>query len=391
MVNDSPFRAGFGKTPPLLAGRDDVINGFAASIESGAWGPERVTLIEGFRGVGKTVTLNALEDVARSRGWEVLSETATPGFANRLADTHLPRVLDRLNPGPTRRLTGIGAAGVTVDTELVDRPTPPASLRTRLEEVAELLEPRGGGVLITLDEVNTTSAADMRSLAADIQHAIREDREVALVCSGLGAGIAELLSEKSLTFLRRASKVQLDLLSFDDTLLALGEPVRAAGRAIADDVLDYAARATQGYPFLVQLIGDLAWKADPQNQQISMGDARRAFRRARRTMGSHIHEPSLRDLSATDRTVLAAMAGDDGPSRVSDIRARLGLNAQYMGVYRQRLIDSGVIFPAGHGRIDISVPYLRDYLKDHVVTDAVTEIAKRRSSFPPPPELPDQD
>ena len=103
---------------------------------------------------------------------------------------------------------------MTVDTELVDQPAPPASLRTRLEEVAELIEPRGGGVLITLDEVNTTSAADMRSLAADIQHTIREDREVGLVCSGLGAGIAESLSEKSLRFLRRASRVLLDLLSF---------------------------------------------------------------------------------------------------------------------------------------------------------------------------------
>lgn len=97
-----------------------------------------------------------------------------------------------------------------------------------------------------------------------------------------------MLSEQPLSSLRRASRVQLNLLSFDDTLLARGEPVRTAGRAIADDVLDYAAPATQGYPFLVQLIGDLAWKADPQN---TMGDARRAFQRARRTMGSHTHNP----------------------------------------------------------------------------------------------------
>lgn len=91
---------------------------------------------------------------------EVLSGTATPEFVGRFADLHLPRVLNRLN----RRLTGIGAAGVSVDSELVDRPAPAASLRTRLEEVAELIEPRGGGVLIiTLDGVNTTSAADMRS------------------------------------------------------------------------------------------------------------------------------------------------------------------------------------------------------------------------------------
>lgn len=65
--NDSPFRAGFGKTP-VLVGRDELIVDFGDAIDVGAWGQERVTLIEGLRGVGKTVMVNALEDVARGRG-----------------------------------------------------------------------------------------------------------------------------------------------------------------------------------------------------------------------------------------------------------------------------------------------------------------------------------
>ncbi len=31
-VNDSPFRAGFGKTPPMLAGRDSILDDFAAAL-----------------------------------------------------------------------------------------------------------------------------------------------------------------------------------------------------------------------------------------------------------------------------------------------------------------------------------------------------------------------
>ena len=44
---------------------------------------------------------------------------------------------------------------------------------------------------------------------------------------------------------------------------------------------------------------------------------------ARRRLGSLIHEPALRDLSHVDRTFLAAMAVDDGPSRMADIAAGL--------------------------------------------------------------------
>jgi len=33
--------------------------------------------------------------------------------------------------------------------------------------------------------------------------------------------------------------------------------------------------------------------------------------------------------------------------------------------YRRRLIDRGLISPAGHGLVDIEVPYLAAYLRDH--------------------------
>jgi len=220
-----------------------------------------------------------------------------------------------------------------------------------------------------------------------LQHAVRQDREVAFVAAGLGASISELLAVVSLTFLRRASRQMLDFLDYDDVLTAIGEPIRAAGRAIGDDALAYAAAGTQGYPFLAQLIGDLAWRATPESTDISLQDVSFAYRRARRMMGSHILEPSLRDLSDTDRTVLAAIAASDGPARVSDIRQALGVSAQYLGVYRQRLLDAGMIYPVRHGEVDIAMPYLRDYLREHVVSDATTERARRRQAFPPPPSV----
>ncbi|WP_292836533.1 ATP-binding protein [Microbacterium sp.] len=386
--SDSPFRAGFGKTPPVLVGRDDLIVDFGAAIDVGAWGQERVTLIEGLRGVGKTVMVNALEDVARERGWFVVSETATPGFAERITSTHLPRILSVLDPPPARRITGAGVAGATITTTLVDHPQPTPTLRSQLADFSELAG--GRGILITLDEISLAARDDLSFFVAELQHSIRQDREVAFVGAGLGSSISELLGARSLTFLRRASRQTLDFLDYDDVLRALGKPITDAGRVIGDEALAYAAAATQGYPFLAQLIGDLAWRAHPGNQEISLDDVQNAYRRARRTMGSHILEPSLRDLSNTDRTVLAAMAAVDGPSKVSDLRVTLGVNARYMGVYRQRLLDAGVIYAVKHGVVDIALPYLREYLRDHVVTDATTESARRRLAFPAPPSLPTQ-
>ena len=65
----NPFRATFGATPPLLVGRSDAIRDFGFALDEGPGAHERISLIIGPRGIGKTVLLNAFEDEAVKRGW----------------------------------------------------------------------------------------------------------------------------------------------------------------------------------------------------------------------------------------------------------------------------------------------------------------------------------
>lgn len=387
-MTDSPFRAGFGKSPPVLAGRDDVLDALGAALAEGTWTPERATLIEGLRGVGKTVILNAIEDRARSRGWMVVSESATVGFVDRITHDHLTRIIHRLDPPPTHRLRGVTIGPSRLDLEPQADPGYPVSLRSQIQRVAELNAPRG--LLITVDEVSLRAADDLARFTSEIQHAIRDDVEIAFVGAGLHHSIAELLSQPGLTFLRRAVRTPIGLLTPEDVLLALRQPIEDAGRAIDDDALDFAMRAAQGYPFMAQLVGDLAWKANPSAASISTADVREAYPKARRRMGVNIHARAMSDLSPTDRTVLAHMALTDGPSSVADLRAALGVNPQHLNVYRQRLLDAGMIRAAGRGKVDFALPYLRDYLREHAVTDAAGRL-EALVEYPAPPELPEEE
>lgn len=54
----NPFQPTFGKSPLVLAGRDDLIEAFSDSILDGPGAPGRATLYTGPRGSGKTVMLN---------------------------------------------------------------------------------------------------------------------------------------------------------------------------------------------------------------------------------------------------------------------------------------------------------------------------------------------
>lgn len=80
----NPFTATLGATPPYLAGRKDSIEEFAYALDDGPGSHERISLVVGPSGIGKTVLLNAFKDTASDRGWRILNDTAAAGFAERL-------------------------------------------------------------------------------------------------------------------------------------------------------------------------------------------------------------------------------------------------------------------------------------------------------------------
>ncbi len=63
----NPFKPSFGASPPLLVGRDTLIEEFAEALEDGAGSAGRATIYTGACGCGKTVMLNAVEDGAKER------------------------------------------------------------------------------------------------------------------------------------------------------------------------------------------------------------------------------------------------------------------------------------------------------------------------------------
>ncbi|MFC7362218.1 hypothetical protein [Nocardioides astragali] len=119
---------------------------------------------------------------------------------------------------------------------------------------------------------------------------------------------------------------------------------------------------------MIQLVGQHAWRADSTAATIDVDQARRGVDQARRKVGQLVHASALADLSAVDRSFLAAMAHDDGPSRMGDIASRLGVDATYASQYRLRLIAAEVIEPRGHGLVDFTLPGLRDYLREHAAS-----------------------
>ncbi|MEX2628104.1 MAG: ATP-binding protein [Ilumatobacteraceae bacterium] len=368
----NPFTPTFGVSPPLLVGRTDLLDDFVAALEDGPGAPGRMTLYTGARGTGKTVMLNEVEDLARQAGWRVISETATAGLVNRLVGEHLPTLLREIDPdGAKTKVTGLsspmGLGGATWETSEAHEVSP--ALRTQLTAACDFLAANGAGLLLALDEIHHQVIPELREVATVLQHLVREEREIAFVGAGLPSAVSAVLNDDVLTFLRRADRHSLGPVALPEVATAIAEPIEQAGRLIVPELAARAAEATGGYPFLIQLVGYQIWRQQPRHRHTTEAQVEAGIAAARRRLGSLVHEPVLADLPGVARTFLLAMAHDDGPSKMSDIASRLNVDANYASQYRLRLIATGLIEPVGHGRVDFTMPYLRDYLREHVALD----------------------
>lgn len=379
----NPFTPSFGVSPPVLVGRESDLRAVHDALESGPGDPFRAVKVHGLRGSGKTVFLNAVEDAARERGWTVLSETARPGMLTRLTQVELPRILAPLDPDAIERTaTASGAellgASVSTEYEVNRRYQAHDDFRSMLTALADLKARDGAGVLITVDEMNPSAEIDLRELTHTIQHCFREGREVAFAGAGLYADFHALLDLPGMTFLRRAEEIDFGRVSDDDARRGLLDPIQTWGGRIEAAALDLAVRGTQGYPFMIQAVGHRMWQQAPDHA-IDRDCAIEATDYALRRVGQLVLAPELRPLSAVDRTYLSAMAHDSGASRTGTIAERLGVSAAYGSVYRQRLIEAGLIHEAGHGYVDFSMPTMRDYLRAHAAADVVQTVSDEQA------------
>jgi hypothetical protein len=203
----------------------------------------------------------------------------------------------------------------------------------------------------------------MRSLATTYQHLIGEGKNIAIVMAGLPGAISNVLNDKILTFLNRAQKVYLEPLPYGEVSVAYANEFAKQGKTLDPDSLELAVKATKGYPYLYQLIGYYILGYAQDKDKIESAIVKQAIETSKHEMTESIFEAVLAPLSGKDIEFLRAMSEDRDVSQISIIADRLKVDYPFAQKYRTRLIQAGVITPAGRGVLAFNIPYLGEYLR----------------------------
>jgi len=382
----NPYAPGAGTPPPLLAGRDGLIDAWDIVIGRAAAGNSfQPIVLSGLRGVGKTVLLLAFRAHARDAGWPIELFEARPGADLRaqIAEALPPmvRTVNRhwRNRERARRIGRIAASfaravqatlarsGFRLELEPEPGVADSGDLETDLTELLVALgegaRDEGVGAALLIDELHEVPP-DQLSALIGAAHRVNQER-LPVVVGGAGLPpVGRVLSEARSYAERLFSIRPVGALSHDDTRRAFASPAEDLGVAFTAGALDELVGVSGGYPFFIQSYGKHVWDL-ADDSPIAADDVALAAPRAYRELVDSFFRPRYDRATPAERRYLHAMAMlGDGDVASTDVAVELG-HGQPSRVSPQRdgLLTKGLIYAPERGLLAFTVPHMAAYLR----------------------------
>ena len=357
------FQPTFGNRPEQIVGRDGEINAFISGLKEPIRARERCTLFLGQRGMGKTALLLEIADRAAAAGFIVARVTAFEGMPSAIIE-QIQLNGSRYFKDEKKSLSGVtvGAMGFSFGLAFSEAANQQYGFRAKMSLLCERLEEKKKGVLILIDEVQTSAA--MREVATAYQELVGDHRNIAIGMAGLPYAVSGVLNDEVLTFLNRACKVNLGSISIASIRAYFEHAFRSMNISCPEPILDLAAEKSRGLPYFMQLLGYYLTLYAKDTSAIDKETLKKAESSAIRDLEDNVFKPTLAPLSDNDRFFLMAMARCKDPITTHELQEQLGSQASSLQHYRKRLLETGIIEAPRRGELVFAVPYLREYLLD---------------------------
>ena len=410
---DSPYQPGFGARPAVLAGRDQQIATARASLtrvlNSRAPAPSALVLT-GSRGVGKTVLLETIGDVASAQGFatatvaldsvssnpqmiaarvaESLSGLGGPrrGAAWQAVRARLAALSVELNAGVVKVVSPPSVATGTVVPGADAGPTGERQhLAALLADGARYaLQRDRAGLVLLVDELQEAPRDDLVVVANALQEAMTV-RDAPLVVFAAGLPQTPEVVMEAASFTERFDFRVLRSLDGDSAARALLEPAITLRVRWAPAAADAVLGAAAGSPYLIQRLGDEAWSiAEPSTGGVVTEEhARAAVMGVHQNLSDGMFRGRWSKATEAERRLLVAIAqvvDADEVALTEDLTAVTGRTTPQLSPTRRSLLDKGLIESAGHARLKFSMPGFAEFVRD--VADVGWTGPRRTSSRP---------
>lgn len=379
----NPYAPGAGTPPPILAGRDALLNSARLALERIRLGrPAKSFIAVGLRGVGKTVIMNEVQRIAEGESVHVVyieayDEISLPSvltqslrpillrLSRKSAAHHLAmRAWAGLRNFASAFNVSFAGVDVSVNAEegLADTGDITADLPDLLVSIGEAAKATGSALSIIIDEVQYLSELDLSALIMAIHRCNQRSLPVLLFGAGLPQLRAKMGNAKSYVE-RLLDFPPVDALPEADARIAVERPAKDEGVDYAPDALDEILRVTACYPYFIQEWGHFAW-LQAQSSPITKADVVSSHDTAIRKLDESFFRVRLDRMTPTERRYMRALAElGPGSHRSGDIAKAYGAHVTSVAPLRSSLIAKGMIYSPAHGDTAFTVPLFDEFMR----------------------------
>lgn len=385
----NPFAPGAGSRPPELSGREFILRDADVAIQRAIKGKNaRSFMLLGLRGVGKTVLLNKIEEIAEKH--EHLTSLIEAPEGRSLSELLIPKInqsLRKLSTSENARATAqqalralrsfaatinftYGDMAISVEPEVgvADSGDIEADLPELFVRLGEAARAAGKAWTLLIDEVQYLQPKDLAALVV----ALHKVNQKTLPILFFGAGLPQVaaLSGNAKSYAERLFNYPaVGALGEEDAKIAIRHPIENEEEQIEEEAISEIVAKTKGYPYFLQEWGYQCWNI-ASDVGITLKDAELAAEAATARLDEGFFRVRFDRLTTKEQEYVIAMAKlGSGPYRSSDVAKVLRETIQSLGPRRSSVISKGMIYSPSHGDIAFTVPMFDEYLIRNFVQD----------------------
>lgn len=333
----NPYTLTFGKEPnqqiPRIKQTNEIIDLFKEDTN-------QALIITGVRGSGKTVLMTEVAKRLADEDWITVELNSSTDMLKSLGAKLLSK--------QRTLFSNINIAFSVFNVEIGKKENQIIDIEVAISELLKALKKHNRKLLIAVDEVTNTEY--MRQFSAAFQIFIREDAPIYLLMTGLFENIRELQNEKSLTFLYRAPRLEIEPLNKtaikNNYKMILG---------VSDDIAKKMTNLTKGYSYAFQVLGHLVYKNKEFTEDVIC--------LYRQYLEEYVYDKIWYELSKKDQIVALGIA-KSATGNISEIQKALELPLYGINPYRKRLIDRGILDGSTRGYVNFTLPLFKEFVID---------------------------
>lgn len=382
MFKVNPYRPGAGLMPTYLAGREEDIQNVSQMFDALTMNiPTQSIIFSGLRGVGKTVLINKLQELAEEKGIfckhieveernDFISQIATcsQAFLRKVSTKEkfkhlIQKPLDAIkslvvsfDPNESTFSLSLQERELYKSTNLTQ------SLTEVFTTIGETAYQSETPICFFIDEIQYMKPKELGSLIAALHRTNQLGYPVMIIGAGLPK-IYKMLSDEKSYSERLFLYKEIGSLTKEQSQNAIEIPAGKFGISYSEEAIEKIISLTKGYPFFIQQLCQIVYK-NTNEKKIEWFHVEESITEFFETLDIGFFKVRYERCADSDKKFVFAMVKcGELPCTISNIAKNLQKNVNQISTTRAQLISKGIIFPVRYKELDFTVPEFSGFIQ----------------------------